>query len=107
MLGKKLKFQQFFQFLIFSFTPKIFADAFVDGGKDPENGFPSIPPSSILSIDLELVSFKPVINVTGDLGVLKKIVKEGEGTLTANEGAAVTSKYAEFMCILPDRKSVV
>ncbi|XP_016455639.1 peptidyl-prolyl cis-trans isomerase FKBP62 isoform X2 [Nicotiana tabacum] len=67
--------------------------AFVDGGKDPENGFPSIPPSSILSIDLELVSFKPVINVTGDLGVLKKIVKEGEGTLTANEGAAVTIRY--------------
>ncbi|OIT29292.1 PREDICTED: peptidyl-prolyl cis-trans isomerase FKBP62-like [Nicotiana attenuata] len=67
--------------------------AFVDGGKDPENGFPSIPPSSILSIDLELVSFKPVINVTGDLGVLKKILKEGEGTLTANEGATVTIRY--------------
>ncbi|XP_009613898.1 peptidyl-prolyl cis-trans isomerase FKBP62-like isoform X2 [Nicotiana tomentosiformis] len=67
--------------------------AFVDGVKDSENGFPSILPCSILSIDLELVSFKPVINVTGDLGVLKKILKEGEGTLTANEGAAVTIRY--------------
>ncbi|KAF3667525.1 putative serine carboxypeptidase-like 18-like [Capsicum annuum] len=69
------------------------ADAFVDGDKDCANGVPSIPPSSILSIDLELVSFKPVINLTGDLGVLKKILKEGEGTLTANEGAAVTIRY--------------
>ncbi|PHU20675.1 70 kDa peptidyl-prolyl isomerase [Capsicum chinense] len=67
--------------------------AFVDGDKDCANGVPSIPPSSILSIDLELVSFKPVINLTGDLGVLKKILKEGEGTLTANEGAAVTIRY--------------
>lgn len=67
--------------------------AFANGDKDSENGVPSIPPSSILSIDLELVSFKPVINVTGDLGVLKKILKEGEGTLTANEGAAVTIRY--------------
>ncbi|XP_059279446.1 peptidyl-prolyl cis-trans isomerase FKBP62-like isoform X1 [Lycium ferocissimum] len=67
--------------------------ASVDGGVDSENGVPSIPPSSILSIDLELVSFKPVINVTGDLGVLKKILKEGEGALTANEGASVTIRY--------------
>ncbi|CAN4092175.1 unnamed protein product [Withania somnifera] len=67
--------------------------AFVDRDKDSENGVSSILPNSILSIDLELVSFKPVINVTGDLGVLKKILKEGEGTLTANEGAAVTIRY--------------
>lgn len=67
--------------------------AFADGNKDSENGVPSIPPSSILNIDLELVSFKPVINVTGDLGVLKKILKEGEGLLTASEGAAVTIRY--------------
>lgn len=51
-----------------------------------------VPPDSVLSIDLELVSFKPVIDVTGNLGVLKKILKEGEGAHTANEGAAVSSK---------------
>lgn len=67
--------------------------AFADRDKDSESGIPSIAPSSILSIDLELVSFKPVINVTDDLGVLKKILEEGEGTLTANEGAAVTIRY--------------
>lgn len=52
-----------------------------------------IPPSSVLNVDLELVSFKPVINVTDDSKVIKKILREGEGTLTANEGAAVTGEY--------------
>lgn len=56
------------------------------------NGVHSIPPSSLLNIDVELVSFKPVIDITGDSKVLKKILKEGEGDVVANEGAAVTSK---------------
>lgn len=54
----------------------------------------NVPPNSILDVDLELVSFKPVIDVTGDGKVLKKILKEGEGAFTANEGAAVTISYA-------------
>lgn len=36
---------------------------------------------------------KPVIDVTGDLKVTKKVMKEGEGSVTANEGASVSSKY--------------
>ncbi|KAI3409041.1 Peptidylprolyl isomerase [Psidium guajava] len=54
----------------------------------------NVPPNSTLDIDLELVSFKPVIDVTGDSKVLKKILREGEGAFTANEGAAVTVSYA-------------
>ncbi|CAH9119388.1 unnamed protein product [Cuscuta epithymum] len=61
-----------------------------DGVKDSTCSFP-------LSIDLELVSFKPVIDVTGNLGVLKKILKEGEGTQTANEGAAVSIRYSAML----------
>ncbi|KAK2986154.1 hypothetical protein RJ640_019560, partial [Escallonia rubra] len=64
--------------------------AFGEAGKDFSSGLPSIPPNSVLSIDLELVSFKPVINVTDDSKVIKKILKEGEGAFTANEGASVT-----------------
>lgn len=59
------------------------------------NGVHSIPPSSLLNIDVELVSFKPVIDITGDSKVLKKILKEGEGDVVANEGAAVTSKQTD------------
>ncbi|XP_043712988.1 peptidyl-prolyl cis-trans isomerase FKBP62-like isoform X2 [Telopea speciosissima] len=66
--------------------------AFGEQGKDAEDGFPAIPSNAVLSIDLELLSFKPVADVTGDAKVLKKILKEGEGTITANEGAAVTEQ---------------
>ncbi|KAM0973335.1 hypothetical protein FF1_016692 [Malus domestica] len=67
--------------------------AFGEEGRDANEGFNSIPPSSVLNIDTELVSFKPVIDVTGDAKVLKKILKEGEGAWTANEGASVTVSY--------------
>lgn len=55
--------------------------------------FPPVPPDSVLNIALQLSAIKPVIDVTGDMKVKKKILKEGEGVLTANEGASVTSKY--------------
>ncbi|XP_048436066.1 70 kDa peptidyl-prolyl isomerase isoform X2 [Pyrus x bretschneideri] len=67
--------------------------AFGEEGRDANEGFTSIPPSSVLNIDTELVSFKPVIDITGDAKVLKKILKEGEGAWTANEGASVTVSY--------------
>ncbi|KAE8715630.1 Peptidyl-prolyl cis-trans isomerase FKBP65 [Hibiscus syriacus] len=67
--------------------------AFGEKGKDATDGFPSITPNSVLNIELELVSFKPVIDVTGDCKVFKKILREGEGALVANEGAAVTISY--------------
>ncbi|KAH7849821.1 hypothetical protein Vadar_023470 [Vaccinium darrowii] len=67
--------------------------AFGELGSKLTKEFPLIPPSSVLNVDLELVSFKPVINVTDDSKVIKKILREGEGTLTANEGAAVTVRF--------------
>lgn len=48
-------------------------DAFGEEGRDANNGVHSIPLGSILNIDVELVSFKPVIDITGDSKVLKKI----------------------------------
>ncbi|XP_031286114.1 uncharacterized protein LOC116144826 [Pistacia vera] len=68
------------------------AYAFGEQGKDANDGFHMIPPSSVLHVDLELVSFKPVIDVYGDSKVFKKILREGEGTITAYEGATVTIK---------------
>lgn len=60
-------------------------------GRAAGKGFPSIPSCSTLNIDIELVSFKPVIDVMGDAKVFKKILEEGEGA-SADEGAIVTSK---------------
>ncbi|KAJ6685793.1 PEPTIDYLPROLYL ISOMERASE [Salix purpurea] len=67
--------------------------AFGQEGKDASDAIHPVPPNSTLHIDLELISFKPVIDVTGDAKVFKKIMKEGEGSLVANEGATVTISY--------------
>ncbi|XVF36447.1 hypothetical protein REPUB_Repub19eG0059300 [Reevesia pubescens] len=66
---------------------------FGEKGRDATDGFPTIPPNSVLNIEVELVSFKSVVDVTGDSKVFKKILKEGEGALVADEGAAVTISY--------------
>lgn len=67
----------------------IIVDAFEEG-KHNKSNFSSSDLKSILRIDLVLLSFKPVIDVSGDSMILKKILKEGEGAFTANEGASVT-----------------
>ncbi|RDX74232.1 Peptidyl-prolyl cis-trans isomerase FKBP62, partial [Mucuna pruriens] len=72
-------------------------DAFGEKGREAGSGFCSIPPNSVLHVNIELVSFKPVINVTGDSKVLKKILKEGEGAFTANEGANVTVSFTAML----------
>ncbi|CAK8569432.1 unnamed protein product [Lathyrus sativus] len=71
--------------------------AFRETGREAGSGFHSIPPDSVLHVNIELVSFKPVINVTGDSMVIKKILKEGEGAFTANEGANVTVSYTAML----------
>ncbi|VVA25307.1 Hypothetical predicted protein [Prunus dulcis] len=57
--------------------------------------FCSVPPSSVLNIDLELASFKLVIYVTGDAKVIKKVLKEREGAWFANESTSVAGKLIE------------
>ncbi|GAU27351.1 hypothetical protein TSUD_05770 [Trifolium subterraneum] len=71
--------------------------AFGEKGREASSGFNSVPPDSVLHVNIELVSFKPVINVIGDSMVIKKILKEGEGTFTANEGANVTVNYTAML----------
>ncbi|XP_051130629.1 70 kDa peptidyl-prolyl isomerase-like isoform X2 [Andrographis paniculata] len=66
---------------------------FDEPGKEADGEHPSIPPKSVLYITAELVSFKSVVDITGDLKVKKKVLKEGDDTLTANEGATVTIRY--------------
>ncbi|GAB4852375.1 hypothetical protein Ancab_016567 [Ancistrocladus abbreviatus] len=66
---------------------------FGDAARHGNDEYCSVPRNSVLVIDVELVSFKSVIDVTGDSKVIKKIIKEGEGNAIANEGAAITMKY--------------
>lgn len=52
-----------------------------------------ILPNSNLTIYLELLSWKSVIDVCGNKEVLKKIVKDGEGLNHPDEGSTVTVIY--------------
>lgn len=56
----------------------------------------AVPPNATLQMDLELVSWKTVVEVTDDKKVIKKILKEGEGYERPNEGAVVKCKCKEF-----------
>ncbi|KAL8126976.1 hypothetical protein AgCh_014045 [Apium graveolens] len=71
--------------------------AYQGGNLNHDHNSHVIPQNSVLSIDLELLSFKPVIGVTNDFKVMKKILKEGHGSLTADEGAVVTVRYKAML----------
>ena len=47
-------------------------DAFGEQGRAAKNQFSAVPPNSAVSMDVGLVSLKPVVDVTGDLKVMKK-----------------------------------
>nr|WMP39840.1 FKBP62 [Solanum melongena] len=65
---------------------------FGEKGKPASSDGGAVPPNATLQINLELVSWKTVSNVTDDKKVLKKILKEGEGYERPNEGAVVKLK---------------
>lgn len=65
---------------------------FGEKGKPASGDQGAVPPNATLDIDLELVSWKTVSNVTDDKKVIKKILKEGDGYERPNEGAVVKLK---------------
>ncbi|KAH7556829.1 hypothetical protein JRO89_XS11G0000800 [Xanthoceras sorbifolium] len=54
---------------------------------------PLIPPNSSLVFDIEMLSWSTIRDVTGDGGVLKKIIREGEGWATPRGNDEVLVKY--------------
>jgi FK506-binding protein 4/5 len=82
--------------------------SFSDGFRQNEKGATDIddgvPFDSNLTIKLELVSWKSVVDVTRDKKVLKKIMKVGEGFDRPNEGSLVKGNLtdkAHYLLKLP------
>lgn len=75
------------------------ADGFGDKGKPASSDGGAVPPNATLSINLELVSWKIVTNVTDDKKVIKKVLKEGEGYEKPNEGAVVKGRFFIFLLL--------
>ncbi|XP_031479364.1 peptidyl-prolyl cis-trans isomerase FKBP62-like isoform X1 [Nymphaea colorata] len=67
--------------------------AFSDSGRDIVGQYCAVPPNATLDIDIEILSFKQVVDVMGDSYVLKKVLREGEGLDTPNDGAVVHVRY--------------
>lgn len=64
-------------------------DAFGDAGRPAIGDEVAVPPNATLQINLELVSWKTVTDISKDKKVLKKTLKEGEGYERPNDGAVV------------------
>ncbi|KAK9087975.1 hypothetical protein Syun_030369 [Stephania yunnanensis] len=67
-------------------------DGFGEKGRPASGAEAAIPPNATLQINLELVSWKTVTDVTDDKKVTKKVLKEGEGYEKPNDGAVVKVK---------------
>ncbi|KAL8172060.1 hypothetical protein V2J09_023864 [Rumex salicifolius] len=66
---------------------------FGDVGMLGVDGLPLVAPNTAMRIDLELVSYKTVTDITGDSKIVKKIIKEGDSIVVADDGASVTVRY--------------
>ncbi|XP_077227752.1 peptidyl-prolyl cis-trans isomerase FKBP62-like [Tasmannia lanceolata] len=65
---------------------------FGEKGRPASGAECAVPPNATLLVELELISWKTVTEVTSDKKVLKKILNEGEGYERPNDGAVVKVK---------------
>lgn len=69
-----------------------FADAFGENERPASGEEDVVPPNASLQINLELVSWKTVTDITKSKKVLKKTLKEGEKYERPNDGSLVQGR---------------
>jgi FK506-binding protein 4/5 len=62
-------------------------------GRAPTGDVQAIPAEAVLEIDIQLVSWKVVEEITNDKKIIKKILTPGEGYEKPNDGSTVKVKY--------------
>ncbi|KAI9120830.1 hypothetical protein K1719_007863 [Acacia pycnantha] len=72
---------------------RFFYGVIQNSSRNSETNGSAQPDSNLTSLSLELVSWKTVVDVTGDKKILKKIEKAGEGFERPNEGSQVKVTY--------------
>ncbi|KAJ7557778.1 hypothetical protein O6H91_04G009500 [Diphasiastrum complanatum] len=89
-ISKALKTMKKGEKVILDVKPKY---GFGEQGRESSGEEGAVPPNASLFIDLELISWKKVEEVTADKKVIKKVLSEGEGYEKPNDGSAVKIKY--------------
>jgi len=67
------------------------ADGFGEEGREGKESEGAVPPNATLIVDLEMISWNSVEEVTDDKRVIKKITRKGESYEKPNDGSTVTS----------------
>lgn len=67
----------------------LIADGFQQNGNETVKNVANLISSHSSTIYLELLSWRSIVDVTGDRRILKKIIRTGEGFDHPNEGSLV------------------
>ncbi|GLT80552.1 hypothetical protein SLA2020_519870 [Shorea laevis] len=103
-LAKAVKTMKKGEKVLLTVKPKY---AFGENGRPAIGDEAAVPPNASLQITLELVSWKTVSDVTKDMKVLKKILKEGEGYDRPNDGTVVQGHDEELFEFKVDEEQVI
>ncbi|EFJ16354.1 hypothetical protein SELMODRAFT_445274 [Selaginella moellendorffii] len=89
-IGKAVRAMKHGEQALLTVTPQY---GFAEQGRKATRSGAYVPPYATLTVDIELLEWRTVDDVTDDRRVVKKILVAGEGQTKPNDGALVRVKY--------------